>query len=529
MVGYRSWFRHIVVIVLATPILSTAHTTLISFSVQPSAAEPPQCNPAPQTWTAFSGPGTTTVLPFLLTDGTVMVNDGNVNWWILTPDLYGCYANGNWKPVTAPMPAGYSPSDFASAILPDGRVAIAGGEYNNNIHFDTNLGAIYDPVVNQWAPISPPATGTVVWPNIGDAASVILPNGTFMVSGIQSYSSPMGLIFLNPTSYSWTTAMTTTKTEVSTEEGWTLLPNGSVLDVDIYLNQSDTYNPSTNIWTQTAIPVPLGDTNCEESGPAILRPNGTVLALGATGNTAIYSTSTNTWSAGPVIPNGLVVTDGEAAILPNGNVFFAATPPQPSPTCFGTNPQFFEFDGVTPFIPRSQPPDPYISHYFTQGIHMLVLPTGQLFVSMGSSNLQEYLYTAAGTYLNAWRPTITNVPAVLVRGHASYAIQGKQFNGMTQATSFGDEYQNATNYPLARITNSHSGHVRYVRTHAFSSMGVATGSAIVSAQFDIPTNIEIGASTFEVVANGIPSVAVNVNVECTADGIFCDGFEQIVW
>jgi hypothetical protein len=43
-------------------------------------------------------------------------------------------------------------------------------------------------------------------------------------------------------------------------------------------------------------------------------------------------------------------------------------------------------------------------------------------------------------------------------------------------------------------------------------MAVATGSKIVSTNFDVPTGIETGASTLVVVANGIPSAAVNITV-----------------
>ena len=63
-----------------------------------------------------------------------------------------------------------------------------------------------------------------------------------------------------------------------------------------------------------------------------------------------------------------------------------------------------------------------------------------------------------------------------------------------------------------RITNTASGDVKYARTYNFSTMGVATGSAIVSTWFDMPTNIETGDSTLEVVANGIPSQPVNVTI-----------------
>jgi hypothetical protein len=41
---------------------------------------------------------------------------------------------------------------------------------------------------------------------------------------------------------------------------------------------------------------------------------------------------------------------------------------------------------------------------------------------------------------------------------------------------------------------------------------VATGSATVSTNFDVPSGAETGASKIEVVANGIPSQPANVTV-----------------
>jgi hypothetical protein len=84
---------------------------------------------------------------------------------------------------------------------------------------------------------------------------------------------------------------------------------------------------------------------------------------------------------------------------------------------------------------------------------------------------------------------------------------------LSQAASFGDELETATNYPLVRITNDSTHHVFYARTHDHSTMGVATGTATVSTNFDVPAAMETGASKLEVVANGIPSVAVSVTVQ----------------
>ena len=89
----------------------------------------------------------------LLTDGQVMVQDqgdseaGTGNWWLLTPDAHGDYADGTWTQA-ASMPSDYAPMYAASAVLPDGRLISVGGEYNFGVFDETNLGAIYDPVAN---------------------------------------------------------------------------------------------------------------------------------------------------------------------------------------------------------------------------------------------------------------------------------------------------------------------------------------------------------------------------------------------
>jgi hypothetical protein len=41
---------------------------------------------------------------------------------------------------------------------------------------------------------------------------------------------------------------------------------------------------------------------------------------------------------------------------------------------------------------------------------------------------------------------------------------------------------------------------------------VATGTATVFTNFDVPAGMETGASTLEVVANGIPSKKVSITV-----------------
>src|SRR5437588_12649435 len=98
---------------------------------------------------------------FLLTDGTVMVQalevnaSGSPDWWRLTPDSSGSYLDGTWSQV-ASLPADYGPGAYAAAVLPDGRLALEGGEYNNAIPAESNGGAIYNPLTNTWPMVTPP-------------------------------------------------------------------------------------------------------------------------------------------------------------------------------------------------------------------------------------------------------------------------------------------------------------------------------------------------------------------------------------
>ena len=66
----------------------------------------------------------------LLTDGSVLAQEaGAQRWWRLFPDANGDYPTGAWIQAASSHSA---PLYFASAVLRDGRVFIAGGEYSNN-------------------------------------------------------------------------------------------------------------------------------------------------------------------------------------------------------------------------------------------------------------------------------------------------------------------------------------------------------------------------------------------------------------
>src|SRR5579872_6812879 len=451
-------------------------------------------------WTKLTNePTWLTDTALLLTDGTVMVHQYNSGaWWRLTPTKTASYAAGTWTQL-ASMPSGYAPLYFASAVLPDGRVLVEGGEYNNLVGDDTNLGAIYDPVANTWTKVNPPAG----WTYIGDSPAVVLPDGTFMMG--QGAQPSTRQVLFDATTLTWTAVSNNGKADGFSEEGFALLPDGHVLTVDTEDGtNSESFDPSTLKWTSAgstivSLPNSGGLGIVPEMGPLMQRPDGTVVAFGATTHTSIYSTITGTWTKGPDFPNSDDIADGNASILPDGNILVYT-----SPGVFSGTGSFYEFTyGTDTFV--TAPSTAQGGKLQSWDARQLLLPTGQvLWMAADGSTKDVEVYSSKGTINPSWAPTISSVPTTLTHGN-TYTISGTQFNGLASGTAYGDDSQMATSYPLVRIVNLATKHVFYARTHNHSTMGIATGSATVSTSFDVPANIETGTSGVFVVANGIAS------------------------
>ena len=103
------------------------------------------------------------------------------------------------------------------------------------------------------------------------------------------------------------------------------------------------------------------------------------------------------------------------------------------------------------------------------------------------------------------------MPTTVKRGQ-TYTVSGLNLNGFSQGAAYGDDVQAATNYPLVMITNRESGRVSYARTHDHSTMGIAYSES-ASTNFDVGWKVDPGLSYLQVVANGIASLPVTVNVE----------------
>jgi hypothetical protein len=467
------------------------------------------------TWTALSK---TLPVPLnvmlLLSDGTVLVQQyGGSNWFQLTPDSYGSYVNGTWK-TNAPMHD--TRNFFASALLRDGRLFVAGGEYGTG----TGTAEIYDPRYNVWTYTTVPGA------TIKDASCKVLPNGDVMVGPPNYISTPI----YQPGPNQWSVGPSAVASQ--SEASWVKLPDNSLLSVDPDTQNSERYIPSLNKWIADGpvannlylgLPGYVG-----EIGPGFLLPNGKAFYLGGTGHTGLYTpsgtTNAGSWVAGPEIPGGLACADAPAAMMVNGKVLcvVSAAPyvdgsgnvqyPQPISFC--------EYDpSANSFTPVPGPPAATNVQSFV--CTLLDLPDGTVLFCNSSGQL--YDYRPDGSALAAGTPVISSV--TWGTGGALH-LTGTGFNGISEGAAYGDDAQMDSNYPLVRFGDG-AGSLFYGRSYNWSDTGVMTGGKMVSTEVMPPWSqlLTAGPYSFTVVANGISSLPVLLNAPTWVDYNYPGPFE----
>jgi len=459
----------------------------------------------PGWWTKLTaGPGFGASTMLLLTDGTVMCQEqGGKRWRKLTPDSSGSYVNGTWSEL-APMH--WTRRYYASAVLADGRVLVSGGEYSD-AGSETNKTEIYEPTTDTWTELTPPAG----WPEIGDAACAVLPDGRVLVGNLRDTRTAI----FDPATDTFSAGPA--KPASSSEESWVLLPDETVITVRCDSSRrADKYVAAANTWVDGGtLPTGIVEVSSSEIGAGVLLNDGRAFFAGANGHNALYTppalaSDPGTWTMGPDFPddaNGQTVgcKDTPACLLTSGKVLIAAGPVNGMRNDFLSPTYFFEFDGAA--LRRvSDPPNaggvPYIGR-------MLLLPTGQVLFAAQTGDI--YAYNYLGCIDSAARPQITAAPAT-VRPFHSYTLHGRVLNGLSQAVGYGDDAAAATNYPLVRLRHLATGIVRYCRTYDHSTMGVGTGATVHSTNFLVPFDMPAGPSELVVVANGIASDPHRVTV-----------------
>ena len=452
------------------------------------------------TWkqVATTSPDLNAGVMLLLTNGTVMVKtktgfDGSGNYWNkLIPDVNGSYVNGIWSSM-APMT--YSRFYFSTQVLRNGNVYVAGGEYGNG----KAKCEIYDPLADSW---SPGPNTLIPSDSFFDANSEILPDGKIL-QAIVIGGSLRNYIY-DPVANTYTLGPNSLKNH--DESTWVKLPDSSILYVDIDDTTSERYIPSLNRWIKDdTLHVRLYDTFGKESGAGFLLPDRRVFFIGSTGKTAFYTpsgdTTHGTWTTGPDIPDSLGAPDAAAAMMPNGKILCAFSHVPTDSIEFHKPTYFYEFDYLTDSFTKIHAPiggdTMSCPSYYT---NMLNLPDGSILFSTQYSS-KYYVYTPSGKPLAAGKPTIDAITKI---DCYTYMATGKNFNGISEGSCYGDDWQMATNYPIIRLTDDESS-VSYARTYNWNCTGVMTGNLPDTTTFSIDPALPEGTYSLQVIVNGNPS------------------------
>jgi Kelch motif len=488
--GYSATKGYDLVTGIGTPVANIFVPDLVGNSTAPTGWNP----------VTLPNPAGTSGTMTLLSDGSVMVQSGGVTNQMkrLTPDATGSYTNGSWSSL-----ASMSKSRLLTGqnVLPSGKVLVLGGTYTNPSNptsvTNSNTGEIYDPVANTWTSIA-----SFPQAQFGDGPSVVLPNGKVLagyINGPQTY-------LYDPTANTWSATGTKLHSDSSNNENWVLLSDGSVLSYDVGgSGRAQRYVPSTGTWVDAgSVPVALtGASFGNLLGPATLLPDGRAFFIGANGNSAIYTPSTNTWIAGPVLPPGIGADSAPGVMLANGHFLFAADTPGVDSlgNHIATGPTyFFDFDPVTNALSDVTPPG-LLNNSISgpaSNLRMLALPNGQVLLSNQATGT-IWSFSPTGNPPAGSRPTVSGITA----NATSFTLSGTQLDGISGGASFGSGAEMASNYPIVSLRNS-SGTVKYARTTNWTP-GVETGSALVSAQFTLPTGFGPGAYLLSTSASGVSS------------------------
>lgn len=490
------------------------------------------------TWAALThrtpniSPNGNPTLMLLLSDGTVMVEndptgDGGTNWFRLTPDIHGSYANGTWSQL-APM--NYSRAGCSSDVMTNGQVFFAGGEYGTG----DPTSEVYDPVSNAWK-IVPVPTNLInptqlspIWGGgttqcFGDSISMMMSNGNVLIAPVAVQYAEETMIY-NPVSNLFTAGPNLFSSSQS-EASWVKLPDNSILTIDPSSTNTERYIPSMNKWIKDAkVPAIVYSTNTGvtgsapgELGPGFLLPNGKAIFFGSTINNVIYTptgtTSPGTWTIAASFPtigtNAQGMPDAPGDMMVNGKILLATG----TANTFNGPISFLEYDYLANTFTQVSAPSQQATNAAPYYTKFLQLPDGTVIFNFG--NPQLYCYTPDGSPLVAGKPAISNI---LENPDGSYHLTGYGLNGISAGAAYGDDAQMDSNYPLVRMTNS-NGNVYYARTYNWTSTGVMTSNTVVTAEFVVPTTLPAGTYSLVAVANGIASDPVLFTTPLTAPAI----------
>jgi len=275
-----------------------------------------------------------------------------------------------------------------------------------------------------------------------------------------------------------------------------------------------------------------------DDAPAALMPNGHVLLAADAGPAAVTSSGDTTSGSNVIagIPStagmqpgwAVTQTDGGTTTIRQGTRIVSidsATQVHISNSAnatsiglgvtfggvFSAPTNLYDFDpdagALSPVSPAS--PDPFLSSTPSFVTRMLVLPTGQVLFSNASRQL--WVYTPDGAPHPSFRPVLN---AVAYNGAGVFTVTGKQLNGQSGGSAYGDDVESDENYPIVRLVNS-TGNVYYCRTTNWSSTAVGGGSTPQTVDFTLNPEVTPGNYALILSGAGISSFPLAVNITQT--------------
>ena len=441
-----------------------------------------------------------------------------------------------WAPMTKPPSVNYIVGDCVSCVLADGRVLFGGVSGTGT--------AVWNPVTGDWTPAG---TAFSTRPDtkvglVNEESWCLLTNGNVLAVQITGATPAQNTEMYVSSTDTWISAGSTTQPlpvgsilGIPTNETGPAVgqPDGRALFVGgngrtqhytpgLFPDEQGTWAAGANLPPDAGNPASPVGLQTVLDGAAVVLPNGSVLLTGGPtklfppaywsspvtiyeygpGADAVFDHTTQHMTAVSRVPGNL-----DLFVIGFDNAVWTTFWTQDG----GWNPGWFQRYGITAL--DNQPPNPPLQ---TFAVCFLLLPNGHVLMTGEQLPIDEY--TPDGGRLTpqeGWRPSLLRVPTVLETGTV-YPIAGRQLTGLTQATGYGDDRQNASNYPLVRLSNS-AGDCHYLRTFNFSTLGIATADEIVTASMQVPPGTPAGSWDLTVIVNGIAS-APPVSVTVDASG-----------
>jgi hypothetical protein len=252
-------------------------------------------------------------------------------------------------------------------------------------------------------------------------------------------------------------------------------------------------------------PNPITQSGDAAAGSAVISNIASTAGLQVTWSVSQADGTTN------VIPPNTVITsiDSRHQIHISSN---AAVSAQQVSLVFGgvfSSPtQLFDFDPKENAISPVSPPlnDPNLPTFAAFVTRMLVLPSGQVLFNDGLGN-QLYAYTPRGSANRAYLPVIERVQH---NDDGVFTLTGRQLNGPSDASAYGDDAQSNENFPIIRLENS-SGLVFYCRSTDWTSTDVGP-IPHERVKFTLNPAVTPGVYQLFVSAGGISSSPVVVRI-----------------